>query len=99
MLGSPVVKNQPCNAGDVGSIPSQETKIPRAVEQLNPHATTREARMPQLRPNIAKYINIKKKKKVLQEPLLSQSKKAKSYNDVKCSLPSGSQGPAQVSPL
>ena len=54
MLGSPVVKNQPCNAGDVGSIPSQETKIPRAVEQLNPHATTREARMPQLRPNIAK---------------------------------------------
>ena len=26
--GSPVVKNVPSNAGDVGSIPGQETKIP-----------------------------------------------------------------------
>ena len=27
--GSPMVKNLPCNAGDTGSIPGQETKIPR----------------------------------------------------------------------
>ena len=34
----PVVKNPPCNAGDAGSIPSRETKIPRAVMQLSPRA-------------------------------------------------------------
>ena len=28
--GDPVVKNPPCNAGDVGSVPSQWTKIPHA---------------------------------------------------------------------
>ena len=26
-------KNQPCNAGDVGSVPGQGTKISHAVEQ------------------------------------------------------------------
>ena len=40
--GGPVVKNLPYNAGDSGSIPGQGTKIPHAVEQLNPHATTTE---------------------------------------------------------
>ena len=49
----PVVKNPPSNAGDVGSIPGQGTKIPHASGQLSPRATTREpvrpgARMPQL---------------------------------------------------
>ena len=34
--GCPVVKNPPCNAGDVGSIPGQGTKIPYAAEQLSP---------------------------------------------------------------
>ena len=34
--GGPVVKNPPCNAGDVGSIPGQGTKIPYAAEQLSP---------------------------------------------------------------
>ena len=35
-------KNQPCNAGDVGSIPGWGTKIPHAAEQLSLHSTTRE---------------------------------------------------------
>ena len=34
--GAPVVKNPPCNAGDAGSIPGQETKISHATEQLSP---------------------------------------------------------------
>ena len=51
--GGPVVKNLPYNAGDTGSIPGQGTKIPHAVGQLNPCATTTkpkcpEACMPQL---------------------------------------------------
>ena len=44
--GGPMVKNLPCNAGDVGSIPGQGTKIPQAAEQLSlapelliPHTT------------------------------------------------------------
>ena len=40
--GGPVVKNLPCNAGDVGSIPGWGTKIPRATEQLNLQAVTTE---------------------------------------------------------
>ena len=38
--GSPVVKNLPSNAGDMGSIPGQGTKIPHAAGQLSPRATT-----------------------------------------------------------
>ena len=34
--GGPVVKNPPCNGGDVGSIPGQGTKIPQATGQLRP---------------------------------------------------------------
>ena len=34
--GGPVVKNPPSNAGDVGSIPGQGTKIPHATGQLSP---------------------------------------------------------------
>ena len=37
-----VVKNLPCNAGDVGSIPGQGTKIPQAAEQLSPCPRTTE---------------------------------------------------------
>ena len=40
--GGPVVKNPPCNAGDVGSIPGQGTKIPHTAEQLSLSATARE---------------------------------------------------------
>ena len=29
-FGGPVIKNLPCNAGDVGSIPGRGTKIPHA---------------------------------------------------------------------
>ena len=38
--GGPVVKNLPCNAGDMCSIPSGETEIPHVSEQLNPHVKT-----------------------------------------------------------
>ena len=33
-----MVKNLPCKAGDVGSIPGWGTKIPPAIEQLSPCA-------------------------------------------------------------
>ena len=36
------VKNPPCNAGDVGSIPGQGIKIPQPVGQLSPRTTTTE---------------------------------------------------------
>ena len=38
--GGPVVKNLPCNAEDLGSIPGWGTKIPRAMELLNPCTAT-----------------------------------------------------------
>ena len=38
------------NAGDMGSIPGPGTKIPHAVGQLSPHATTRE------KPSCCNYI-------------------------------------------
>ena len=37
-----MVKNLPYNAGDMGSIPGQGTKIPHAAGQLSPRATTTE---------------------------------------------------------
>ena len=38
-----MVKNLPCNAGDVGSIPGQGTKILHAVElKLSPCTTKKE---------------------------------------------------------
>ena len=40
--GGPVVKNPPCNAGDVGSITGWGTKIPHAAGQLSPRTTTTE---------------------------------------------------------
>ena len=33
-----MVKNLPCNAGDVGLIPGQGTMIPHAAKQLSPQA-------------------------------------------------------------
>ena len=36
----PVVKNLPCKAGDMGSIPGWGTKIPHATEQLSPCIAT-----------------------------------------------------------
>ena len=42
--GAPVVKNSPCNAGDIGLIPSWGSKIPHATERLRPRAATTEAR-------------------------------------------------------
>ena len=40
--GGPVVKNLPCNAGEVSSILVWEMKPPHAVEQLSPCAITTE---------------------------------------------------------
>ena len=36
----PVVKNSPASAVDTGSVLGQGTKIPHAIEQLSPQATT-----------------------------------------------------------
>ena len=40
--GSPVVKNLPCNAGNVGLAPGQGSKIPYAMNQLSLSITTTE---------------------------------------------------------
>ena len=40
---SPVVKNAPCNAEDLGSIPGRGTKTPHASEPLGPPASMTEA--------------------------------------------------------
>ena len=40
--GSPVVKNPPCNAGDVGSVSVQWSNIPHTTGQLSPGVTARE---------------------------------------------------------
>ena len=40
--GGPVVKNTPCNAGDMGSIPGRGTRIPHAMGQLNACTATTE---------------------------------------------------------
>ena len=47
-LGCPVVKNLPCDIGDVGSIPGQGSQILYATGKLSRWATTTEARVPQL---------------------------------------------------
>ena len=39
--GGLVVKTLPCNAGNTGLIPSQETIIPHASQQVNPSTTAR----------------------------------------------------------
>ena len=59
--GGPVVKNPPCNVGDVGLIPGQGTKIPHAVGQLSPQIATTESthakkryQVPALRPDTAR---------------------------------------------
>ena len=38
--GGPVLKNPLCNAGDMGSIPGEGTKIPHATERLSPGTAT-----------------------------------------------------------
>ena len=43
--GGPAVENLSSNAGDVGSISGQGTKIPYAVEQLSSCATPRETHL------------------------------------------------------
>ena len=55
--GGPVVKNQPPNVGDEGSIPGQVTKIPQATKQLNLCATTRESMHHSDRAHVTQGIN------------------------------------------
>ena len=43
-----MIENLPSNAGVVGSVPDQGTKIPPAAGQLSPHTATREAHTWQL---------------------------------------------------
>ena len=38
-LCGPVVKDPPANAGDMGSIPGQGTKLPHTIGQLSPHSS------------------------------------------------------------
>ena len=70
--GGPVVKNLPCNAGDMSSTLGWGTKISRAVEELslstptrefvrcnrNSHMTQMKILQLQQRPHAAKYTNI-----------------------------------------
>ena len=56
--GGPVVKNPLSNAGDVGSIPGQGTKVPQAVRQQSP-CTTTETPCSQINKNQANKINFK----------------------------------------
>lgn len=60
-LVAPVVKNPPCNVGDTVPPLVEELKIPCAMGQLSPFATTREpvhcnkrSHVTQLRPSAAK---------------------------------------------
>ena len=39
-----MVKNLPCNAGEIGSIPGRGNKTPHAAEQLSLHTATTEHR-------------------------------------------------------
>ena len=59
--GGPVVKNLPCNAGDMGSVPGRGTQIPHAMGQLslhtsrqNPCATVKRCHVAQPGPSAAK---------------------------------------------
>ena len=58
----PVVKNPPSNAGHVGSIPGQGTKIPHATGQLSPHTATKKiphaATKTPMQPKVNKKSNI-----------------------------------------
>ena len=47
----PVVKDLPCNAGDVGLISGRGTKTPQASEQLSPHPATAAHVPPQKTPH------------------------------------------------
>ena len=59
LLGGPVVKNPASSAGDVGSIPDQETKISLAVGQLRSNAAK----------NKNKYMNILKQTRKSDLPI------------------------------
>jgi len=60
----PVVKNLPCNAGNIGSIPGRGSKIPHSAEQLSLSSTdTEPVSFCQPRPKLKK-INKSKKKEV-----------------------------------
>ena len=80
-----MVKNLPFNAGDMGLIPGQGTKIPHTAGRLSPHTETTEpecsrAHTPQPRPSEA----IKKKRnkeKALPSFHLNRLKNHKTVNN------------------
>ena len=71
LLGGPVVKNLPSNAGNAGSIPSPGTRIPLALGQLSPQAQLRYWAL-QRRPHTVKNIkfSLKKTKKTTSKSLI-----------------------------
>jgi len=60
----PGVKNPPCNAGDVGVIPGQGTKIPHATGQLSLSAATTEPKSQNKR-----FRRMQQRSRVLQQRL------------------------------
>ena len=64
-----MVKNLPSNAGDAGSIPDRETKVPPASGQQSPsaHAPQLRSHMLQLRPNAAKNKKVNTFKKYMRK--------------------------------
>ena len=70
----PVVKNLLCNAGAVGSIPGQGTKIPHSVEPLSLGAITRE------RPGVAMKTQHSQKEKKPCTSIVTTSKSAMLQN-------------------
>ena len=59
--GGPVVNSLPCNAGNTGSIPGRETKVPHTEGLLSPCSTTGEACAPYQRPKTTRKERKKKK--------------------------------------
>ena len=72
--GAPVVQTLPSNAGDMGSIPGQGTKIPHSVEPLSLGAITRE------RPGVAMKTQHSQKEKKPCTSIVTTSKSAMLQN-------------------
>ena len=74
-----MVKNPPCNAGDMGSIPGRRTNGPYAKEQLSPWATTK-SQHSQIE---LKSEDLKKKKKERTQVVLREEHNIKRYEGKK----------------
>ena len=85
-----MVKNLPSNAGNMGSIPGQGTKVPRAEGQLSPRVATRESQHTRRNEDPAqqkrKHSVNRKRKKESEVALLCPTL----CNPMDCSLPGSS---------